>query len=327
MAEQDVTVGKHEMELYRGSLQSRAHMWTALLPDERRRRAVEAVRDHDIAALWSLTEAHTFLFGHAGAGFSPRTAVSYRQALTRFMEYASRSAVNLLRPEPEVGPLYIRSMETEGLMAGTIRVYLAGVRAFYRALRWSGATTADPFVDTRPAKDPTAPWDKRQPYTDEEVDALLKVAGARDQVLILLCAHGGLRIREALAVAWKDIEDGVIVVRRGKAGKMRRVTCSGRLRDALKTYRSSLWGEVSPEQLVVGGTHGPTSERLRVLARRAGVTYRAFHAFRHHAGTKLYRQTGRLEDAARHLGHSTIETTRIYAKWADDTVKKAVEGW
>lgn len=327
MDQQDDTVGSFEITLYRGDLQRRTHEWTALLPDERKRRAVIAVRDLDVLALWSLTEAHTFLFGQAGAGFSPLTARSYRKGVRRFAEYASRSAVSLLRPEPEAGALYIRSMEAEGLKPGTVRIYLASARALYRALRWSGATQADPFVDTRAARDPTAPWDKRQPYTDEEVQALLGVAPPRDQVLILLCSHAGLRIQEALTLQWGDLEGSTLLIRQGKGGKRRHVTCSGRLREALAALQTTKWDGILPDTLVVGGTRVAAADRLRILARKAGVTYRAFHSFRHYAGTKLYRQTGRLEDVARHLGHSNIETTRVYAKWADDTVKTAVEGW
>ena len=51
------------------------------------------------------------------------------------------------------------------------------------------------------------------------------------------------------------------------------------------------------------------------------------HAFRHYAGTRIYMETGRLEDAAGHLGHASIETTRAYAKWADDGLGKVIEGW
>jgi len=36
---------------------------------------------------------------------------------------------------------------------------------------------------------------------------------------------------------------------------------------------------------------------------------------------------GDLEMAARHLGHASIETTRIYVKWNDQGLKKAVGEW
>jgi uncharacterized protein (DUF2336 family) len=38
-------------------------------------------------------------------------------------------------------------------------------------------------------------------------------------------------------------------------------------------------------------------------------------------------QTGSLEHVARHLDHSSIETSRIYAKWSDDTLSASLSGW
>ncbi len=38
-------------------------------------------------------------------------------------------------------------------------------------------------------------------------------------------------------------------------------------------------------------------------------------------------QTGSLEHVARHLGHAQIETSRIYAKWSDETLREALSKW
>ena len=43
--------------------------------------------------------------------------------------------------------------------------------------------------------------------------------------------------------------------------------------------------------------------------------------------TRLVKQTGNLEYAARHLGHSSIETTRVYAKWGDRALDDALASW
>ncbi len=52
------------------------------------------------------------------------------------------------------------------------------------------------------------------------------------------------------------------------------------------------------------------------------------HALRHYCGTRLVREGGDLEMAARHLGHASIETTRIYAaKWSDEGLKRTVGEW
>ncbi len=67
--------------------------------------------------------------------------------------------------------------------------------------------------------------------------------------------------------------------------------------------------------------------RLQKVCRRAGVPYKGVHALRHYAGTRLMQQTGSLEHVARHLGHTQIETSRIYAKWSDETLREVLSEW
>ena len=280
-----------------------------------------AAQGYDAPELWSLTEAHTFLYGGAGAGLSPRTARAYREGIARFLAHAQVRAVNLLRPGRDAGAVYVRSLEVDGFKPASVRVHLASVRALFRALRWAGVTEADPFADARPAKDKVAPWDKRLPYTEAEVQTLLRHASPRDQVLILLCAHGGLRISEALALDWDEVEAQSLLVCAGKGGKSRWVALSGTLAAALAGLRQG-----RATGLVIGGTQEAARKRLARIARLACVKSKGFHAFRHYAGTRIAGALG-LEDAARHLGHSSIETTRVYAKWADASLSNTLRNW
>ena len=312
------------LDIYHENSLNGARRWADLNPEERRRRAVVAAQHLDPVALWSLTEAHTFLYGSAGGSLSPRTARAYRAGVEHLVRYAGQAGMGLIRPERDAGPLYARTLELSGLAPSSVRVQLAAARALYRALRWAGATESDPFSDTKTAKDKTAAWDKRQPYLEAEVAGLLAAAAPRDRALILLCAHGGLRIAEALALTWADVQGQTLTVQHGKGGKLRRVECSPRLQAALTGARPV---PADPAALVIGSTQTAARERLQGLARRAGVPYRGWHAFRHYAGTRLVGQTGSLEHAARHLGHSSIETTRIYAKWNDRALTAALADW
>lgn len=70
----------------------------------------------------------------------------------------------------------------------------------------------------------------------------------------------------------------------------------------------------------------PSSGEVIERLKRASIHNKGFHAFRHYAGTRIAGTLG-LEDAARHLGHSSIETTRIYAKWADASLVNALKDW
>nr|WP_244977332.1 site-specific integrase [Deinococcus humi] len=162
-----------------------ARSWSDLNPEERRRRAVLAVRDQDAETLWTLTEAYLTLHGSSRTGTSPRTLKAYRWAVNRYLTYAGTQAVNLLRASSSDGVRFVRSVEAEGLSPSSTRVQLAGVRLFYSALRWAEATQAAPFNDVKPVREKTAAWDKRSPYTYEEVQSLLEHADERMQALLI----------------------------------------------------------------------------------------------------------------------------------------------
>ncbi len=216
---------------------------------------------------------------------------------------------------------FVRSVEAAGLSASSTRVQLAGVRLLYSALRWAEVTQAAPFADVKPVRDPTAAWDKRVPYTHEEVQVLVLAADARMRAQLLLCAHGGLRVSEALDLRWNDvaIEIKSLTVRHGKGGKQRRVAMGESLKTAL---------EALPEgDQVIGGSYPAAVERLQRLCTRAGVAYRGHHALRHYAGTRLTREGASLDDVARHLGHAALETARIYAKWSDEGLRRRMADW
>ncbi len=54
---------------------------------------------------------------------------------------------------------------------------------------------------------------------------------------------------------------------------------------------------------------------------------RGVHSLRHAAGARVVRETGSLEEAAHHLGHASIETTRVYAKWSTTRLQATVGVW
>ncbi len=310
----------------------RARAWATMPDDERRRRAMEACRDHDTAALWELTDAHLTLHGKAGARVSPHTRDAYRRGVVVLV--AAWRQETLLRPRRNASALWLRQMEADGLMPSTVKVRLAAARALYAALRWAGATEADPLRDVRGAKDPVAPWEKRQPYEEDEIRTLILFSTGDDQALILLGAHAGLRVSEMLALRWDDIDLGrhQLVVRAGKGGKPRTVAMSRSLTAVLADLRET--GER------VGGNGGNGADyvlpyraaisarrRLALVCAQAGVNPKGIHSLRHAAGTRVVQETGSLEEAAHHLGHASIETTRVYAKWSNKKLKATVGEW
>jgi integrase/recombinase XerC len=204
-------------------LVGRAERLTRLEPDELRRRAVAACRDADVAALWDITEAHLLTHGRKGARVSPRTLETYQDSVQQFVRWALPAGVSLLRPKPPEAFAYVRHLEASGLRPSSVQVRLSGARSLYAALRWSGATDGNPFADVRAARDPRAAWEKRGPYSEQDVEALLAQADRQELVAVLLAADCGLRNSELLAVERTDLRldeeaPHVMVHGKGRAG-------------------------------------------------------------------------------------------------------------
>ena len=315
-----------EIKRFEGSITERTRTWIALPPGDLKRNAARAARDRDPVQLWSLTESWLCTYGKAGARVSPKTLESYEVGVRQVL--AAASAINLLEPPRDWGAGYGRTLEDpqrvpKPMSASSVRVRLAAARALWSALRWSGATQSDPFEFVHPAKDPTPAWEKRQPYQQSQLEALLDIAEPRERLILLLGGHAGLRIAESCALVPEDVslEQRQLRVQHGKGGKARTVNLSKRLCDALLEY------PMRRGVAILGIAPHGARYALRRLCLIAGVPYSATHPLRHASGTRLYSQTKDLETVARHLGHANLETSRVYAKWSDQALKRAVEDW
>jgi integrase/recombinase XerC len=320
---------------YSGTSSANARLWRDLAPEDRRRRAVAAVAARDATTLWALTDAYLTTFGRAGLALSPYTRRNYQQAITRAVQ--DWKAANLLHPTLEEAAGYLHTLQESGglgkdglpapLAPPTVKLHLAALRALYAALRWARATSDDPFRDLRGPRDPVPRWEKRKPYSDDEVRTLLRHAGPRDAVLVLLLAHAGLRIAEALSVQWTDVaaDRRGLIVTQGKGGKRRTVPLSSRLADTLAAWRGHQ--DCDPVYVLPFRDRRWAWTRLKTLCLQAGVPPKGLHALRHTAGTRIVRQTGNLATAARLLGHSQVSTTEIYAKHSDEALRRVVEEW
>ena len=170
--------------------------------------------------------------------------------------------------------------------------------------------------------------------TADEVKAMIQVVGrgrtaVRNRALLVLLYRGGLRVSEALDLGPRDIQDGVVFVRRGKGDKARRVAL-----DAGSAAIVQLWMDRRPAGdyllcTLKGARLGTPYVRrlLPRLARCAGIQRRVNpHSLRHGYAVALLREGVRLDMISAALGHSSIATTAVYLKHLDpaeliDTLK------
>ncbi|MFC3834834.1 tyrosine-type recombinase/integrase [Deinococcus rufus] len=329
------------LDHYRGTALAQADTWLTLHDDELRRRAVEAARDHDVVTLVALTLAYLTQQGSSGVLTSPRTREAYALGVAQYLGHAAASAINVLRPGRHDAQRYVQAMLAAGRAPAGVQLKVAAAGCLYRALRWAGATEADPFRDVRVPRDPTSGLEKRPPYTEDELIEVLEHADLHTQFLLLLVAHAGLRISEALALTWADLDEGArrLHVRSGKGRKARRVAMSARLARATRQFRvmHAPGGPEharyrrpgrDPEFVFRYATPQAARYHLGQVFKQAGVDFRGFHPGRKYAGTRLLQQIRDFGRVAAHLGHASVDTTRKgYAQLAADDLKDDLAGW
>ncbi|THF88326.1 integrase [Deinococcus sp. KSM4-11] len=318
-----------ELTPYTGDRLSQARTFTGLSDEALRVRATVAARDKDVTDLWNLTQAFLTSDTSAGVRLSPHTLRAYRKGVEVLVEHAAAHAWNLLHPGRREPSMFVASLSDAGLKPATVMARVAAASALYRALRWAGATDADPFSDVRRPKDRTKGIVKNPPYRADFIQSMLAEADAQERVLLLLMAHGGLRIAEALAVQWVDLDlpGRRLRVTHGKGDKARVVPLSARLKEALVTHKEDV---PAPSGHVISfRAYSSAYERLQKVALRAGVSheFRGFHAGRKYAGTQLYAATKDFTRVAGFLGHEQVDTTRRYVEVPEDDLNDVVEGF
>jgi len=159
----------------------------------------------------------------------------------------------------------------------------------------------------------------------------------RDASITILLLNTGLRVSECLALRLDDIEigvrKGVVQVHQGKGAKQRRVPLNQKARQAVQA-----WLEVRPDVLgndylflpVEGeypdGLHTRSAQRIvQRYGEEAGIDNLVPHTLRHTFAKNLVDAGVSLEKVAALLGHSSLNTTRIYITPGQKDLERAVE--
>ncbi len=148
------------------------------------------------------------------------------------------------------------------------------------------------------------------------------IQGIHDRCIVLLLYHTGLRAGELAALHLGDMllgeRSGHVNVRRGKGNKSRRVPLNAEARAVIRDYL-----RVRPATQVLNLLIGQRGEPLSAHAiydvvvkygQLAGLDHITPHTLRHTFARTLLTAGTPLSDVADLLGHSSLDTTRIYTK-------------
>lgn len=185
-------------------------------------------------------------------------------------------------------------------------------------------------------------------FTPEEIERLLKVE-SRHQCQIKLMLYTGMRLGEALALTWNDIDfkNRTIKVDKAYDSKARLTTPKTKGSTRLFVFPDHMAADLQKkkrltiEEKLLNGSDltdlvfpsivgTPLSQRnfrkqYENILKEAKVGYRPPHTLRHTFTTSAKRMGIPIEDVAQMLGHSSIKTTReVYLHYGAEDLRSLV---
>jgi site-specific recombinase XerD len=155
----------------------------------------------------------------------------------------------------------------------------------------------------------------------------------RDQCIIELALGTGLRVSEIAALKLEDIDlkrgGNTLIVRHGKGDKLRQVKFSSSLKTLIQEYleyRVSDSVYLFPSQRQDHMFPTAIQKVFKNWAKKAGLPSRySIHSCRHYYASALLRVSKNLRLVQQQLGHSSPQTTTVYAFALDEEITEAVE--
>jgi integrase/recombinase XerC len=233
--------------------------------------------------------------------------------------------------------------------ANTVNRRLASLATLMKWAKESGQIEHDPTgnVHAVPQTNPGPRYlDKKEQYALQraiEKDMQLArmrypkrwVSRQRDAAMVVFLLHTGLRLSEALTLQLGDVQlaerKGQVLVRQGKGGRVRTVPLNVQARRAMQEWLtvrpgngSHVWVQVEGEPS--DGLSNRSVQRVLVrIGQDAGLEHLTPHVLRHTFAKNLVDSGVGLEKVAALLGHSNLNTTRIYITPNQKDLEQAVE--
>ncbi len=271
----------------------------------------------------------SFLVACRAAGLSPKTTNWYAGMLRTWSE-----AVGERWLDPDATRGFIVSLQTRaeryvhhpkrrvhdgGLSVFTIRGYVRTVKRFFKWLHDEGRITVNPMTRLQMPKKPKL---LPRAITKDDFEKMMESAHlARDRALLLILRDTGCRAAEIAGLRIDDVDlaRGVALVC-GKGNQQRFVFLQPKTRQALTDWLQERGTFANTDHVFTTQKGNFTlSTVYQVLARRArdaGIEGRFNpHSLRHGFGRDWVLSGGDVSSLADMLGHSDIETTRIYLRF------------
>jgi integrase len=298
-----------------GTLAEARDLKASLITDVRRGeyRPQTRIRFKEYAREWAATYQ-----GRTSRGIRPETLLDYKADLERHA-IPFFGHLELAEIEPRDLKALAAYLAGKGLAPATVRCILGPVRALFATAYEDGLIRTNPAAGLRLAQpNQHGQQAKRKALSEAELQRFLAALPPEWRLFFEFLAHTGLRIGEAIALTWNDVDLGkrrLHVRRRLYRGRLdtpksdyglRIIPLAPALTQALWRMRGTRPGDAVVFSSEAGGYLDPSNTRARVLkpaARKAGLPWIGFHTFRHTCATTLFRHGLNAKQVQAWLGH------------------------
>lgn len=277
---------------------------------------------------------------------SESTFIRYRQVIREFIQTIGVAALQL--PVSHIQPQHIEAfladLIAKGQSPSNQRIKVKVLRSFFNRAKALHTITHDP---TSPIELPSGFKNTREPFTPDELKALLAVCDPNWKALVLLGALAGLRLGDASSLTWQnvDLEKRVITYfpkkkRHLPGAKRVEVPIHNDLHEAILNLPVSSNAPTSPLfpkwcNKIPAGRKG-LSMKFNELVAKAGIdslalkkkgqrTFQAktFHSLRHTFVT-LMAENNVSQELRRELAGHDSDVHRIYTHHSTETYRRAI---
>jgi len=281
---------------------------------------------------------------------SENTINSYLKDLSSFANWFKYSNGEELRPE-NITPIDVREyrqwlLANHGLSPATFNRHLAAIRSYVNWAVQAGIATSNPLLEIRSVKtnmQPKVRWldrkeqlailRKAEEFVQNARTLSTRHRAIRNRSMMVLMLNSGIRLEEMMNLKLEDVDiaqrSGTLFIRNGKGMRSRVVPLNADARRYLENWfefrSNSDRREVflSPNRKSIG--RRTIQDALQRISDFSHVEFSP-HTLRHTFAKNLIDSGVGIEKVAMLLGHSSIETTRIYTTPSSQDLVRAVEG-
>jgi site-specific recombinase XerD len=274
---------------------------------------------------------------------STTTIYGYRKEVKKFIDYITDNTdildINLISTST-VRQYFYYAKENRGLCQSSLSKIISTIKSFFNYLEEEEIIIKNP---TRKIRVPKKIYRIPSVMSKYEVDLIIRSVdfaplrcrknNIRDKLVLSLLYYTGIRKSELLNLNWNDINlsKNTLIVRNGKGGKDRLIPLHKKVTELLDSYLDERL-PLKNDALIIGEQgrrlcNGSFEYLLKMYLTLSGLKKKGYsaHTFRHTFATHLIEAGVDIFKVQKLLGHSSLDTTKIYINFNSSQMAKAVD--